>query len=122
MFKKRSVALFIGTVIATIYAIYLVSYFSGVTNSASTSEQIGGAIATALVTPHMVCVWLGVIFGWLGFILIKPWAALVSAILYVIAAVLFLMYTLFLLPSIILGFVGYGTTKKKNKIRNESED
>ena len=120
MFKKRSIALIIGTTLATAYAIYLTLYFIGTTNVGSASEQIGGAIATVLVTPHMICVWIGVIFGWLGFIMIKPWAILTSDILYAVGAILFLMYAVFLLPSIILGFVGYGVTKKKITTKQES--
>lgn len=114
MFKGRSKALFIGTLIATAYGIYIISYFAGTMSGGSATDQIGGAIATALVTPHMVCTWIGLIFGWLGFFGKKTWAALVSAILYCVAAVLFFLYAFFLIPSIVLGFVGYANQKKLN--------
>lgn len=112
MFKGRSKALFIGTLIATLYGIYLISHFASAMSSGTGAEQVGGAIATALVTPHMVCVWLGIIFGWLGFFMKASWAALVAAIMFSVGAVIFLLYALFLIPSIILGFIGYANQRK----------
>lgn len=120
MFKGRSKALFFGTLIATLYGIYLISYFVGTMTTGSNADQLGGAIATALVTPHMVCVWLGIIFGWLGFFMKASWAALVSAIMYCVGAVIFLIYALFLVPSIILGFVGFAKQKKMNNAPKEA--
>ena len=80
--------------------------------SSDSTEAIGGALATALVTPHMVVVGLGAIFSWLGFILRKPWGALVGAILYCVGALVFIVYAMFCIPLIILGFVGYSKQKK----------
>ena len=80
--------------------------------SSDSTEAIGGAIATALVTPHMVLVGLGAIFSWLGFFLKKPWGALVGAILYCVGALVFIVYAMFCIPLIILGFVGYSKQKK----------
>lgn len=112
MFKNRSICLFIATSLSTIYLIYLLVYFgsSMVTNDAA--EAIGGAIATALVSPHMFFIGLGAIFGWLGFFLKLPWAALVGAILYCVAALMFILYAFICIPLIILGFVGYANQKK----------
>lgn len=119
MFKGRSKALFFGTLIATLYGIYIVSYFAGTMSGGSTTDRIGGTIATALVMPHMVCAWLGIIFGWLGFFGKMTWSALVSAILYCVSAVLFFFYAFFLVPSIVLGFVGYANQKKMNIPKEE---
>ena len=113
MFKERSKVLFVCNILATLYAIYLIAYFTGV-NTADVkddAEALGGAIATALVTPHIIMIVLGAIFGWLGFALKKSWGALVAAILYCVAFVLFFVYFMFTIPLIILGFVGY--TKQK---------
>lgn len=112
MFNKRSKVLFVCAALATIYAIYLIVYFGGSMSSSDASEAIGGAIATALVTPHMLFVSLGAIFSWLGFFLRKPWGALVGAILYCVGAILFLVYAMFCIPIIVLGFVGYAKQKK----------
>lgn len=114
--KKRSVILTIATILATAYVVYLISYFFGETaNADDTAEAIGGAIATVLVTPHMIMFLLGAIFGWLGVLLRKSWAALVAAILYSVGTLIFLAYVMFGGPILILGFVGYAKQKKINK-------
>lgn len=114
--KKRSIALIIATVLSTAYAIYLFCYFVGGTVSANdAAEAVGGALATALVTPHAFMFLIGAIFGWLGVFLKKTWAALVAAILYSVGTTLFLAYIMFGAPILILGFVGYANQKKINK-------
>lgn len=115
MFKNRSKVLFVCAVLATIYVIYLICYFGGSMGNLNSSEEIGGAIATALVTPHMTVVGIGAIFSWIGFIGRKSWGALVGAILYCVSALLFIIYAIYSIPLIILGFVGYSNQKKINK-------
>lgn len=112
MFKNRSKVLFGCALLATIYVIYLISYFGSAMGDMKSGEEIGGAIATALVTPHMIVVGIGAIFSWLGFFLRKSWAALVGAILYCVGALLFMLYAMFCIPLVILGFVGYSKQKK----------
>ncbi len=112
MFKNRSKALFICAVLATVYVIYLMVYFGSSMGDLNSSEEIGGAIATALVTPHMVIMGIGAVFSWLGFFIKKPWAALVGAILYCVGALVFIMYAFFCIPMIVLGFIGYSKQKK----------
>lgn len=114
--KNRSKILAIATILATAYTVYLFCYFLGGLSAASGSEAIGGAIATALVAPHAITFLIGAIFGWLGFLLKKSWAALVAAILYSVATLLFLAYAMFGAPILILGFIGYAKQKKINKI------
>ncbi len=115
MFKNRSKALFVAALLATIYVIYLVFYFGGAITSDDSVEAIGGAIATALVMPHMIITGLGAVFSWIGFGSRKTWAALVGAILYCVGGLLFLIYIMFSIPLIILGFVGYSKQKMINK-------
>lgn len=117
MFKERSKALFVATLLATAYVIYLMCYFGGIMTSSDSAEALGGVIASALVTPHMIVIAIGAILGWVGFFGKKAWGALVGAILYSVGALLFLLYVLFCIPLIILGFVGYSKQKKllKNK-------
>ena len=78
------------------------------------AEAIGAGIATLLVLPHMLVTWLGIIFGLVGFFTRKAGFHLTAAILYAVAAVLFILYALFLVPSIVLGFIGYSVQKKIN--------
>lgn len=116
MFKERSKVLFVSSLITTAYVIYLMVHFGSSFFAEDSAEVVGGALATALVTPHMFFLGLGVVFSWIGFFFKKSWAALVAAILYCVGAILFLMYALFVVPSIILGFVGYSKQKKLSKI------
>ena len=114
---KRSKMLMIATALATVYAVYLISYFVGGTANSEGAEAIGGAIATALVMPHMIMFLIGAVFGWIGVLARKSWAALVGAILYSVATLLFLAYAMFGVPILILGFSGYGKQKKLNKVQ-----
>ena len=67
LFKKRSKAFFTGLILATIYLIYIISYFYGILGDGDTAEQIGSGLAAALVTPHIVVLAIAVMFGWLAF-------------------------------------------------------
>lgn len=115
MFKNRSKILFVATLLATLYVIYLISYFGGTVSSTDGAEQVGSAIATALVMPHMIITGIGAIFGWISFGTRKTWAALVGAILYSVGLLMFFIYFMFSVPLIILGFIGYSKQKKINK-------
>lgn len=106
MFKNRSKVLFVCALLATIYIIYLISYFG------NSMDKVEGAIATALVTPHIFVIGIGTTFSWVGFIFRKSWAALTGAILYCAGALLFIMYAFYCIPMIVLGFIGYTKQKK----------
>ena len=112
--NKRSKILAVATVLATLYSVYLISYFFGGVSNAEGAEAVGGAIATALVMPHMVTFLVGAVFGWIGVFFKKSWSALVAAILYAVATFMFLVYAMFGIPILILGFVGYVNQKKLN--------
>ena len=112
MFEKRSKVLFACAVLATLYTLYLIMHFGSSMQSSDTAEALGGAIATALVTPHMILVGLGAIFSWLGFALRKTWGALVGAILYCVGGFAFMLYMMFCIPLIVLGFIGYANQNK----------
>lgn len=111
LFKKRSKSFFTSIILATIYLIYIISYFYGILGQGDTAEQIGSGLATALVTPHIVVLAISVMFGWLAFGLSSSGFALTASILYTVAGVMFIPYIFFVIPSIILGFVGYANQK-----------
>ena len=90
----------------------MIIYFAGSTSSEDAAEAIGGAIATAIVMPHMIVMAIGAIFTWIGFGLMKSWGALVGAMLYCVGLVLFPLYFMFTVPLIILGFVGFAKQRK----------
>lgn len=117
--KKRSIALSIATVLSTAYTAYLFIYFIGGLASASGADAVGGAIAAGLVTPHAILFLIGAVFGWIGLLAKKPWAALVAAILYSVGTFLFLAYIMFGAPILIMGFIGYANQKKINKKLSE---
>ena len=108
--RKRSRCLFISVLIATLYLVYLIVYFTGVLETGDT----GSGIATILVLPHTIVLAIGVLFGWLSYVYRFTWAALTAAILYCVSSLLFVVYAMFLILPIIFGFVGYINQKKLN--------
>lgn len=122
MFTKRSKAAFWASLIGLAYGIYLISYWSGTLATAEDdAEVIGAGIATALVLPHLIVTWIALIFGVIGFFTRKAGFLLTAAILYCVGALFFLLYAVFLIPSIVLGFIGYSVQKKINKSGSQSE-
>lgn len=118
MKSKHSKALLISAILGALYSIYLICYFTGAIGGSEGAEQVGAARATALVTPHMVLVVLATIFNWVGYFTNKRGFALTGGILYSVSGVMFLIYIMFVIPSIVLSFVGYANLKK---INNESD-
>lgn len=119
MFKNRSKVLFISGVLGVLYAIYLASHFGGSVSSTDGAEQVGAAVATALILPHLMVLVLAVIFNWVAFFMNKGWAAITSGVLYSVSGVLFLLYIVFEIPMIILSFVGVSKVKKINELKVE---
>ena len=115
MRTKRSILLLIAALLGTAYSIYLALYFGGALFESTGTEQIGAGLATALVMPHMVFVWVAAIFNWIGFLCRFRWSALVAGILYATAMILFSMYFIFVIIEMILCFVAYATMKKTSE-------
>lgn len=93
---KKSKLLLAAGILGTCYLLYLVVYFAGdLIAPSSATDVIASGLATALVTPHMVCVGVAVVFNWLGWALKAPWAALVAGILYAVSMVCMFLYALF---------------------------
>lgn len=113
----RSKILLTATGLATLYVIYLLVNFVGGTATASGSEAVGGAIATALVAPHIIMFLIGAVFGWVGYIGKAVWAALVAAILYSVGTLFFIIYFMYGVPILVLGFIGY--SKQKKLLKND---
>lgn len=124
MFERRSKAGFFGALLGVAYAIYSVVYWSGAAGEAASGDDAGAAIgaglAVALVLPHMVITVIGAIFAVIGFFARSSGLTLTAAILFSSAALLFLIYAAFLVPSIVLGFVGYANQKKMNRAYKEA--
>ncbi len=112
MFKNRSKVAFASALIATLYVGYLFSYFG---DAASTNA--GGAIAAAIIMPHLFANIIAVVFNWIAFFTNKKWAIIVALILYCVAAALFMLYFMFDLPSIILSAIAISKIGKINKLQ-----
>lgn len=111
--KKRSVCLLISAILGVLYAIYLVSYFTGAAGSAGdTTTTVGVGLAAALVMPHMVSTALAAIFNILGWVMNHRGFALTGAILYTVALALFPMYFMFVIVQAVLSYVGFARLKK----------
>ncbi|MBR5129512.1 MAG: hypothetical protein IKU67_05620 [Firmicutes bacterium] len=108
MFEKRSKILFVTCVAGTLYSLYLIIYFG------MALSDIAGALATMLVTPHIVGMVLGTVFSWIGFWGKDASFVLISVIFYIASAVIFLAYIIFCVPMIVLGLIGYHKQKKIN--------
>ena len=115
-FRNRSKILFVCAVLSVLYSIYLFTYFSNAfANADSTVEEIGSAIAIALVMPHMIMMGIGAIFACLGVFLKAPWGACVAGILFSVGTFLFISYAMFSIPLLILAFIGFAKQKKINQ-------
>lgn len=111
----RNKTLIVSSILGLIYSIYLIFYFSGtMSGDISDAEAIGGALATMLVMPHIVMVILSTIFNILAVTLKKVGFALTSGILYSVSGLLLPIYLPFVIPMIILSFVGYVRMKRFN--------
>lgn len=118
----RSKALIASSILGVVYNLYLIFYFSGtMSGDVSDTEVIGGALASLLVTPHIVMVMLSTIFNILSVALKKTGFALVAGVLFSVSALLMPLYLPFLIPMIILSFVGYTKMKKFNSTNLETE-
>lgn len=108
--KTRSKSLLASWIIGALYFVYITLYFLKVIEPSETVlEDIVHGIALMLVGPHIFLVFLALIFNIIGWAKSVKWAALTGGILYCVAALAFIMYCFFVIPSIVLSFVGFAT-------------
>ncbi len=102
MKSKGRITGFLCMILTVAYALYIVSFFAkaGATNAS-------GAIAAAIVTPHMVCVAVAAVMSVIGFFGKARWAYLTCGILLVVAAVIFLTYAIMVVIQAVLAFIAY---------------
>ena len=106
---------FVSLALAIAYAIYITVYFANANaSSQSDTEALAAGIASLLVLPSIVVLGFGIIFGLIGFFNRSTGLQLTAAILYSVSALFFLLYAIFLLPSIVLGFLGWNKQKQIN--------
>ena len=111
----KSKCLLVSALLGTLYAIYIISHFFGGVASTDGAEQVGAAIATALVLPHIITLVLAIIFNWVAFAANIKGMAIATGILYSVSGVIFILYFLFLVPMIVLSFIGVSKISKIKK-------
>lgn len=114
-FKNHSKMVLVSTILVSLYAIYLMSYFYGGVANSNGDEQVEGAIATALVTPHMILIVLGVVFSVVALFANKNWAAITSCVLVFVSTLLMPVYFMFTIPLGIVGIIAIVCLNKFNK-------
>jgi hypothetical protein len=119
---RRSKLLLIGGIIGLAYFIYIISYIINTANSIGTGDTVesaaqalGTGLAMAMITPHTIIVGFAVLFNCLSWALNKGGFALTGGILYCIAGFFMFVYIPFVLPSLILSFIGYAKLHKSRR-------
>ena len=116
---KRNKLLLAAAIIGTAYLIYLICYFTGSMGVTDSAEALGAGIATALVTPHMICVGLAALFSWIGWALRARWAALVAGISYAVSIVCMFLCAVFVLLEMIFCFVAFADMQRADGKKQE---
>lgn len=112
MKKKLNILLLVSFVLGVLYLLYSLYYWSGIGTTGAGASRAGAVLASYVVMPHLVCTAVAIIFNGLGAFLHKAAFALVGAILYAVAMVLFPMYFFFVIVEMVLSFVGFSQLKK----------
>jgi hypothetical protein len=99
---EKNNVLLMSFILGFVYTVYIVSYFLGIG-----STSVTGALATNLVTPHMLFMVMAVTFNGLGYYKNNRRFALAGAILYAVSIFLFKSYFMFVIIQMVLSFVGY---------------
>ncbi len=107
---KFSWCLLISFLIGMAYLVYSAVYW---TNAAG--SDLGGSIATALVYPHLICLFIAVILNFLAVVLRNTWLAMTAAIMYTIAIFLFPMYFMFVIVEAVLCWIAFGFYVSKKR-------
>lgn len=119
------ISISIAALLGLAYLCYSAYYWTGVISETNTVQnvaknswdaigsQLGVGIATTLVTPHLVCSGIAVLFNCIAALIRKRWAALTAAIMYSVAIILFPMYFMFVTLQAILCFVAFARMPKQ---------
>lgn len=119
--RKRSVALLISAILGLAFFALVASRTFDLASQTLSSEaqtasdagkQIGTIIGATILMPQIIVTGIAVIFNAVGWGTSSRGLTLTGAILYCVAAVLMVINAPFLLPSIVLSFVGYTRLKK----------
>lgn len=116
MNRKTLMPLMISAVLGIVYTVIILLFYGNAIFAAGNPLSfIFGALAATLAAPHIVVVAIAAVFNTIAAISSSKAFALASAILYCLGAILFIFFAIFILPSIILCFIGYSNLKKASK-------
>ena len=121
MFNRRSPLVLISSVLGLIYASVVLDYLMNAPSVALYTDFLRGTgLAMVFAWPHVLTAAVGSILGLVGFFRRSTQQIFASSVLFSAAAAVYLVWAVFLVPSIILGFLGNSSQKKINS--GQSED
>ena len=115
MFNRRSPLVLISSVLGLVYASVVLDYLMNAPSSALYTDFLRGTgLAMVFAWPHVLTAAVGSILGLVGFFRRSTQQIFASSVLFSAAAAVYLVWAVFLVPSIILGFLGNSSQKKIN--------
>lgn len=117
--NRGSILLLIAAILGLAYITYSFYYWLGVSNDAvntinnmtnsfgSIGASLGAGIAVKMVTPHLICTGIAVLFNILTIFIKNKWFALTAGILYSVAMVLFFYYFFFVIAQALLCYIAF---------------
>src|SRR5690554_7337540 len=99
---RKSKLLLVSWILSVLYCVMLIASLGGMYGSSDSYNQAASVFLTILLYPHMIVVFLGLLFNILGWSLNKAGYALTGAILYTVGIVLMPVYIFFILIQTIL--------------------
>lgn len=105
---RKNKPLLISLLCGVIYCAFLsIRYYDGIAKADTIVEAVNAEGMAILIAPHLILMILGVVFNALGYLQNHVEFALISFLLYVVSAILFLLYAPLVLVEIISSFIGY---------------
>lgn len=114
---RKSKCSLVSSILSSAYLIFTLTGFVIMMSQPATDQDL--YIVITLQMQHILLVIIGLIFNWIGFASAKPWASLTAGILYSVAILVFIFGAPFIVPSLILAFVGYSKQKSMNAKINQ---
>jgi len=113
---KKSILLLINNILGMVYMGGFFYAFNKVANSTDADiRALTTGVTLIIMFPHIILIFLAILFGWIGFAFNKTGFALTSAILYCVGAIFFYPVFYYQIPMIVIGFIAYG--KMLNRIK-----
>lgn len=118
--KNKSKVVLSALIILVAYTAYVCYYAYVIVPGMGTTdaEKAGSAIASAIMTPHIIFVVLSLIFTFVAFFKNAKWACITALVLVCVATVLMPLYIMFTVAPIVLLSVGIAMIAKIKNAEN----